>query len=169
MAVEMLDKRADLAGPGIGDYDEVKRILPQNYSSLLTPKETQKAIFAVKGLIEDNLCKEREFENAAGATGAVGLARFPEFPVPPSHLERSDPAHRRRHRAVEDVDAFASQGALGGGQCDRVAQDTEGDVREEEHLHTGVSWVKTRKAPAAIRCRLRALGFAGTLAENRAS
>ena len=51
-------KVADLAGPGIGTYEEVERILPTDYRSLLTPKETQKAIFAVKGYIEENLCKE---------------------------------------------------------------------------------------------------------------
>ena len=51
-------KRADLAGPGIGDYDELEKVLPQDYRSLLTPKETQKAIFAVKNYIEENLCKE---------------------------------------------------------------------------------------------------------------
>jgi aspartate--ammonia ligase len=54
----LLDKRADLAGPGIGDYEEVERILPGNYRSLLNPKETQKAIFALKNYIEQNLCKE---------------------------------------------------------------------------------------------------------------
>jgi aspartate--ammonia ligase len=32
--------------------------LPQVYSSLLTPKETQKAIFVAKNYIEENLCKE---------------------------------------------------------------------------------------------------------------
>ncbi len=51
-------KVADLAGPGIGTYEEVERILPTDYRSLLTPKETQKAIFAVKDYIEENLCKE---------------------------------------------------------------------------------------------------------------
>ncbi len=54
----MSSKKADLAGPGIGSYDELEKILPQNYSSLLTPKDTQKAIFAVKNYIEENLCKE---------------------------------------------------------------------------------------------------------------
>jgi aspartate--ammonia ligase len=54
----MTDKKADLAGPGIGDYDELERILPKDYRSLLTPKETQKAVFAVKNYIEENLCKE---------------------------------------------------------------------------------------------------------------
>lgn len=53
-----LDKKADLAGPGIGDYQELKKILPQDYSSLLTPRDTQKAIFAAKNYIEENLCKE---------------------------------------------------------------------------------------------------------------
>jgi aspartate--ammonia ligase len=57
-AVVSLDKRADLAGPGIGDYDTLDKILPENYRSLLTPKETQKAIFAAKNYIEENLCKE---------------------------------------------------------------------------------------------------------------
>lgn len=52
------DKRTDLAGPGIGNYDDVEKILPANYQSLLTPKETQRAIFAVKNYIEENLCKQ---------------------------------------------------------------------------------------------------------------
>ena len=54
----MADKKADLAGPGIGNYEDLEKILPQNYQSLLTPKETQKAIYAVKNYIEENLCKE---------------------------------------------------------------------------------------------------------------
>jgi aspartate--ammonia ligase len=54
----MADKKADLAGPGIGNYEELEKILPQDYRSLLTPKETQKAINAVKNYIEENLCKE---------------------------------------------------------------------------------------------------------------
>jgi len=54
----MTDKKADLAGPGIGDYAELEKILPQDYNSLLTLKETQKAIFAAKNYIEENLCKE---------------------------------------------------------------------------------------------------------------
>src|SRR5512146_331258 len=51
-------KRADLAGPGIGDYNELEKILPNDYRSLLTPRETQEAIFAVKQYIEENLCRE---------------------------------------------------------------------------------------------------------------
>jgi aspartate--ammonia ligase len=54
----MADKKADLAGPGIGDYNELEKILPRDYKSLLTPKETMQALFAVKGYIEENLCKE---------------------------------------------------------------------------------------------------------------
>ena len=54
----MLDKEADLAGPGIGDYNELEKILPQDYNSLLSPKETQEAIYAAKNYIEENLCKE---------------------------------------------------------------------------------------------------------------
>ncbi len=51
-------KRADLAGPGIGSYDELDRVLPDDYHSALTPRETQEAIFAVKQHIEDGLCRE---------------------------------------------------------------------------------------------------------------
>jgi aspartate--ammonia ligase len=51
-------KKADLAGPGIGNYEELEKILPQDYSSPLTPRETQKAIFAVKNYVEENLCRE---------------------------------------------------------------------------------------------------------------
>src|ERR1700739_3656481 len=51
-------KVADLAGPGVGNYEELERALPVDYSSILTRRETQKAIFAVKRFIEDNLCRE---------------------------------------------------------------------------------------------------------------
>ncbi len=51
-------KKADLAGPGIGDYSELEKILPKGYRSSLNPKETQEAIFAVKQYIEESLCRE---------------------------------------------------------------------------------------------------------------
>jgi aspartate--ammonia ligase len=51
-------KQADLAGPGIGTYEEVERALPSDYASLLDPKETQLALHALKLYIEDHLCKE---------------------------------------------------------------------------------------------------------------
>ncbi len=54
----MLDKKADLAGPGISTYEEVAKILPSDYKTILTPMETMKALFAIKGYIEENLCKE---------------------------------------------------------------------------------------------------------------
>ena len=54
----MADKKADLAGPGIGDYLELEKVLPTDYSSLPSPKETQKALLEVKRNIEDSLCKE---------------------------------------------------------------------------------------------------------------
>jgi len=54
----MTDKKADLAGPGISTYEEVAKILPRDYDSLLTPKETMKALFGVKNYVEENLCKE---------------------------------------------------------------------------------------------------------------
>lgn len=54
----MENKKADLAGPGIGNYTDVKKILPQDYQSLLDPRDTQNAVTAVKQYIEEHLCKE---------------------------------------------------------------------------------------------------------------
>ncbi len=54
----VLDKRADLAGPGIGNYEELEKALPNDYTPVLDPKETQRAITAVKRFIEDGLCRE---------------------------------------------------------------------------------------------------------------
>lgn len=54
----MLNKQADLAGPGIGTYEEVAAALPKQYESLLTPMETMQALYGVKRYIEDNLAKE---------------------------------------------------------------------------------------------------------------
>ncbi len=58
MATLTYDKRADLAGPGIGNYTDLEKILPANYKSLLDRRETQQAVFHVKRYIADNLCKE---------------------------------------------------------------------------------------------------------------
>jgi len=54
----MTDKKADLAGPGIGDYAELEKILPDDYSTPLSPKETQIAIYAAKDYIEEHMCQE---------------------------------------------------------------------------------------------------------------
>jgi aspartate--ammonia ligase len=54
----MSDKIADLAGPGIGNYEDLAKILPTDYTSLLDRKQTQHALFAVKAYIEENLCRE---------------------------------------------------------------------------------------------------------------
>lgn len=54
----MTDKTADLAGPGIGNYVDIEKVLPTNYRSVLSPKETQQAIFAAKQYIEEGLCRE---------------------------------------------------------------------------------------------------------------
>ncbi len=58
MSTHVMDKTADLAGPGVGDYRELQEILPSDYRSLLNPKETQQATFRIKRYIEDNLCSE---------------------------------------------------------------------------------------------------------------
>ena len=54
----MTNKVQDLTGPGIGTYEEVEQVLPKNYKSALTPKETQKAIMAAKEFIEKGMAEE---------------------------------------------------------------------------------------------------------------
>jgi len=54
----MADKKADLAGPSISTYEQVDKILPHDYETLLGPKKRMKALFKIKNFIEDNLCKE---------------------------------------------------------------------------------------------------------------
>jgi aspartate--ammonia ligase len=56
--MHLKDKKADLAGPGISTYDQVEKILPDGYESLLNRKETMQALYAVKNYIEENLHKE---------------------------------------------------------------------------------------------------------------
>ena len=51
-------KEADLAGPGIGDYAVLEQVLPDDYESLLSPRETMAALYGAKRLIEDRLCEE---------------------------------------------------------------------------------------------------------------
>ena len=51
------EKEADLAGPGIGNYDELEAQLPQSYNSVLNVRETQEAIFCAKKSIEEGLCQ----------------------------------------------------------------------------------------------------------------
>jgi aspartate--ammonia ligase len=53
-----LDKKADLAGPGIGNYADLEKILPSDYTPLLNPRETQEALFAAKDYIEAGLGRE---------------------------------------------------------------------------------------------------------------
>ena len=55
---ETYDKKADLAGPGIGDYAVLEKILPDDYGSLLNRRDTMTAVYAVKEYIENNLAKE---------------------------------------------------------------------------------------------------------------
>jgi aspartate--ammonia ligase len=54
----LADKKADLAGPGIGSYEELEKILPSDYRALLPPMGRMKALFTIKEYIEKNLCQE---------------------------------------------------------------------------------------------------------------
>ena len=54
----MSDKKADLAGPGISTYEEVAKILPNNYRALLPPLRRMEALYEVKEYIEKGLAEE---------------------------------------------------------------------------------------------------------------
>ncbi len=54
----MSDKASQLAGPGISSYEEVEKLLPRNYESLLDRKRTQQALYDVKEYIEKGLADE---------------------------------------------------------------------------------------------------------------
>ena len=51
------DKKQDLAGPGISTYEEVDRILPNDYAAVLPPLERMKALYLIKDYIEKHLCE----------------------------------------------------------------------------------------------------------------
>jgi aspartate--ammonia ligase len=54
----MQNKQADLAGPGISTYDEVAKILPNDYKPLLPPMKRMEALYMIKHYIEENMAKE---------------------------------------------------------------------------------------------------------------
>jgi aspartate--ammonia ligase len=51
-------KQADLAGPGIGNYADLEKALPDDYEPLLDPRDTAKAVHSIKNYIEAGLCRE---------------------------------------------------------------------------------------------------------------
>jgi len=53
-----MDKKADLAGPGISTYEKVAEVLPTDYEPLLNPKETQIALARLKQHFEAALSRE---------------------------------------------------------------------------------------------------------------
>ncbi len=58
----MADKQADLAGPGISTYEEVAKILPNDYEPVLRPLDRMKGVFEIKKYIEEGLCKALNLE-----------------------------------------------------------------------------------------------------------
>ena len=51
-------KEADLAGPGVSTYEELDRVLPNDYVPLQTPLRRMEALYAVKEYIEKGLCEQ---------------------------------------------------------------------------------------------------------------
>jgi hypothetical protein len=41
-----MEKSTDLAGPGVGSYEELEQILPTDYTPLLPAKQHMQAVFA---------------------------------------------------------------------------------------------------------------------------
>jgi aspartate--ammonia ligase len=52
------DKKADLAGPGIGTYEDLEKLLPNDYTPLQDPKRRQMALRVAKESIEKGLMRE---------------------------------------------------------------------------------------------------------------
>lgn len=53
----MYNKTEDLAGPGISTYEEVKKVLPDNYKAVLPPLKRMEALYMIKDYIEKGLSK----------------------------------------------------------------------------------------------------------------
>jgi aspartate--ammonia ligase len=53
----MSNKQSDLAGPGISTYEEVAKVLPDNYKALLPPLRRMEALYMVKEYIEKGLAE----------------------------------------------------------------------------------------------------------------
>ncbi len=53
----MQEKRLDLAGPGISTYEEVSKILPDNYKAVLPPLKRMEALYMIKDYIEKGLAE----------------------------------------------------------------------------------------------------------------
>jgi aspartate--ammonia ligase len=54
----MSEKTSDLAGPGVSTYEEVRKILPDNYEALLPPLKRMEALYLIKDFIEKGLAEE---------------------------------------------------------------------------------------------------------------
>ncbi|QNL21537.1 aspartate--ammonia ligase [Hyphobacterium sp. CCMP332] len=53
----MTNKAQDLAGPGISTYEEVSKILPNNYSVALPPLKRMEALYMIKDYIEKGMAE----------------------------------------------------------------------------------------------------------------
>ncbi len=55
--MRMYEKKQDLAGPGISTYEEVSKILPNNYQAPLTPLKRMEALYMIKEYIEKGMAE----------------------------------------------------------------------------------------------------------------
>jgi aspartate--ammonia ligase len=123
-------KERDLAGPGIGDYRELEQQLPDDYTPLLTPKETMRALFEAKRLIEDRLCKElnlfqvqvplivdttsgvNDYLDRDGSRTPVGFHISNDRDVHPVDAEVVQAATKWKRLALREFDCEVGEGVL---------------------------------------------------------
>ena len=104
MAPASMDKKADLAGPGISTYPEVEKILPDDYSLAARPRRRRRwRSSAVKRYIEDNLCKELNLIRCRGAADRRPRERRQRLPRPRrlAHADRVPVRPRPRQDAMD--------------------------------------------------------------------
>ena len=116
MSTLLLDKKADLAGPGIGDYRELEKILPRDYQVTAHKERHTEAIFRLKRYIEDNLCKELNLMMVeVPADRRCGERR--ERHARPRWITHTDPVSHSNDRDLHPVDAQVVQAATKWKRC----------------------------------------------------
>ena len=126
----MASKQADLAGPGIGNYADLEKILPNDYESLLNPKETQIALYAAKDYIEENLCQKlnlirvqvplivdvhsgvNDYLDRDGSRKPIGFHISNDYDQHPIDAEVVQAATKWKRMALQQFDMVPGEGLL---------------------------------------------------------
>ena len=95
---------------GIGDYDELEDVLPDDYRPLLDPLETMRGLYGAKRLIEDRLCQELNLTHGAGPADHR-LGEWRERLPRPRRLAHSVRFHIANDHGQNPIDAEVVQAA----------------------------------------------------------